>query len=127
MHAQHIVEFVYKFLWEQGRSSMDGASCAYKNEYGEKCAVGCLIDPVDYRGAMEGLPVSSILKHFPNLPDWMMKERVLLRQLQQLHDAPDLCFIQDDPELFRSALFAKFDIFCEQYGYDATFLDRYRK
>lgn len=127
MHAQHIVEFVYKFLWEQGRSSMNGASCAYRNEYGEKCAVGCLIDPVDYEGAMEGNPVVTVLKFFPQLPDWMMKERVLLTQLQRLHDAPDITYIQGSQDKFRKVLFAKFDIFCEQHGYDATFLDQYRK
>lgn len=127
MYAQHIVEFVYKFLWEQGRSSMDGASCSYKNEYGEKCAVGCLIDPIDYSEAMEGNPVVTIVKAFPSLPSWMKENITLLRQLQRIHDSDELTHIQNDPDKFRRVLFAKFDIFCEHFGYDATFLDLYRK
>lgn len=92
MTAQEIFDKVVTHLLTQRERSVimndDGyVSCAYKNDKGLKCAVGCLIKDEHYTGAIEGFSCEDM-----NVRDSLFKSGVgpyylkMLNALQAIHD-----------------------------------------
>lgn len=62
-------------------------ACRYRDDCGNKCAVGCLIPDDLYSNAMESLGVGTLLDRYPSLESVLPSEyRTMLWDLQQVHD-----------------------------------------
>ena len=86
MTKQRIFNKVVNHLLTQGKKSVDGDHCRYYSQNGNKCAVGCLIGKKYYKAEMENRVVPDLVKHY-KLPEYFVTHRLLLRDLQLVHDA----------------------------------------
>ena len=90
---QEIFNKVYTHLMTQRKPALintTGSTCAYRNENGEKCAVGCLIEDNEYEPEFEGKNIGGILER-PNVSE-SLKNRLypvmqILSRLQGVHDS----------------------------------------
>jgi hypothetical protein len=96
MTTRELFERVAAHLLAQGKRSMLYKSCRYRGEDGTRCAVGCLIDDAHYSVAIEDATIASMAVQEAvegtigrRLTD---PERLMLRDLQALHDADDPVF-----------------------------------
>lgn len=85
---QRIFDQAARHLLTQNKQSLSerlkGASlCRYRNESGDKCAVGCFISDDEYHHSMEGQSSNALTDKF-NI-NW--DRQALLGDLQLLHDA----------------------------------------
>jgi hypothetical protein len=51
---EEVFEYGAKHLLTQGKRSITGFHCAYRNEDGLRCGAGCFIAPSEYREDFEG-------------------------------------------------------------------------
>jgi hypothetical protein len=96
---QEMFTKITEHLLKQGKRSMYSKpsmyssdmvkSCAYRGENGRTCAVGCLIPDEDYTPEMEGVGVSRLQQHWPDLFQFDGNQLDLLADLQNLHDCGD--------------------------------------
>jgi len=92
--AQAVFDNVVAALAAQGGPSRAdlpdtaGGGCAYRGDYGRKCAVGHLIRDDEYEPSMENQSVEGLLdRHL--LPDRLIPFAGLLGSLQDAHDRAD--------------------------------------
>jgi len=86
MTKQRIFNKVAKHLLTQKKRSVNSlGGCNYYAEDGSKCAVGCLISKKYYKAEMENRVVPDLVKHY-KLPEYFVTHRLLLRDLQLVHD-----------------------------------------
>lgn len=86
MTAQEIFNTVYAHLLKQNaRAQRANGMCAYLSPEGNRCAVGCLFTEEEYVPAMEGDDPLG-LQHRGLLPDRLVPHRLLLEDLQAIHD-----------------------------------------
>ncbi len=94
MNKQAIVDWVYKFLVKQGEPSIAGGGmCRYKDDRGNRCAIGCLLPDDD---PILGLNTSITALLTSDTPNAKRLWKVLgidnevdvqfLSELQQTHD-----------------------------------------
>lgn len=93
---QHVFDFVSRHLLTQNAKSVNpngsGNSCMYLSLCkGMRCAVGCLIHPIEYRSYFEGKGSGNVSGHLLTMEQLSetREERTLLRELQLLHDCPE--------------------------------------
>jgi hypothetical protein len=94
MTKQEIFDKVCIHLFAQkvaawGERGDEGIGCCYRDEAGNKCAVGVMIPDYAYRDAFEGVgafTVISKLRRDGVDMDWMQHPR-LMCQLQEIHDS----------------------------------------
>lgn len=89
MTPQEIFNTVATHLFTQGERAMyywGVIRCAYRNDSGQKCAVGCLIPDEVYNTAMEDMGVVNLVKTFGALPTFIASNLCLLEMLQNVHD-----------------------------------------
>jgi len=99
---QELFDQVSAHLMTQKVPALDGGECHYRDPLGRKCAVGCLIEDVNYNSAFEGLLVSS--ENSPRSEGYRILNNALLAsgvdiadpsvvtllaELQHLHDNVD--------------------------------------
>lgn len=91
MTSQEIYDTVVQHLRNQGKKALapDG-SCMYRNTFGEKCAIGCLIPDKFYSTSLEGLGVSNSYEVRKILRDLGIESFQLLVRLQEIHDYREL-------------------------------------
>ena len=65
--------------------AIQGETCLYRDSFGRKCAVGCLIPDELYDPDMDPRSVAELLDEFPEL-DSLRKHVALLEDLQGIHD-----------------------------------------
>jgi len=81
-----IIDYVQAHLLKQGKQSITGTSCRYRE--GElSCAVGCLVDDAT-AVTWDNMNSSNIINVVNNrtVPAWMTEHRLLLKHLQEIHD-----------------------------------------
>lgn len=111
MTLQEILDHVYLALIKQGCRSTtdDGELCMFRNEHGDKCAVGHLIPGDEYDPEMDdpdGLGNSQVLRI---IAEKLQVERTFLLHLQHCHDKAD-----DDN--FAATFTAKITAFAKEYN-----------
>jgi hypothetical protein len=78
---------VVAHLYAQGRPAVsDSIGCAYRDEGGLMCAVGCRIPDSMYTREMEGETVSSLLEKGFAVPEEITAYERMFRKLQEVHD-----------------------------------------
>lgn len=85
MTQQETFNLVVAHLRKQGTRAMHDDNCAYRDDSGRKCAIGCLIPDDDYDDDLEGWnaddrPVASILRRLGH-------DVILCAELQRIHDS----------------------------------------
>lgn len=88
---QEIFNYVLAHLKMQNARAMGTpGTCAYKNEEGKSCAIGCLIPDDLYTRSIEGKSITMLKKQFPKISKYLelnKPERFrLFKDLQELHD-----------------------------------------
>lgn len=85
---REVLEFVRRFLLEQGGTASDGGSCRYLTpDRKHKCAIGCLLTAEEYCSEWEGTPVESLEDELPErFSDYNME---MLNSMQTVHDNYD--------------------------------------
>lgn len=92
---QEVFNYVAKHLFTQGKQARvkntlypDNTKCAYRNEDGLKCAVGCLLDDEYYQPEMDQEKSSGIRNIVSKyqFPQWVTDNLGLVSQLQSVHD-----------------------------------------
>ena len=93
---QHVFDFVSRHLLTQNAKSVNpngsGNYCMYLSLCKcMKCAVGCLIHPLEYRSYFEGKGSGNVSGHLLTMEQLAdtREARTLLRELQLLHDCPE--------------------------------------
>lgn len=88
--ATEIIDYVEAHLIKQGKRSISDRTCKYRDDAGNACAVGCLVD--DEAAALwdSAIPsgIYTIIDDYET-PSWMKKHDKLLKSLQQVHDKSD--------------------------------------
>jgi hypothetical protein len=88
--ANEIFAAVCIHLAQQKRESAviesGSRSCRYRNENGDRCALGIFIPDDAYSPKMEGCDVYGLVKSYWRLPEWISDHVGLLDTLQQCHD-----------------------------------------
>ena len=90
-NAQEVFNHVIKHLVTQGERccgfiyDTHDEICLYRSPEGMSCAIGCLMSDEEYHPDMENAEVFSIIENYDQIK-WMDDYRVLLRDLQDLHD-----------------------------------------
>lgn len=94
MTNQEAFDIAARHLLKQRRKSYWGGACAYRDGYGLKCAVGCLIPDELYKPEMEcsdfgaGLSVAGLCEKYPEVAALLEGvDMCLLNDLQNCHDA----------------------------------------
>lgn len=90
MKAQEIFDTVLTKLREQGKASMDGGLCFYRNYDGSCCAVGHLLTDEEYDAAWEGKTVAGLINEGYGdkpFPQRLSDHPDLLMSLQLAHDS----------------------------------------
>jgi len=94
-------------LLTQKHRAMQGASCAYRGNRGQKCAVGCLIADNEYQSAMENKTAAKLINYagYDLRPgattaarDLHSHKLRLLALLQEVHDS-------NSPEVWLNQLY----------------------
>lgn len=80
--AQEVYDQVKNHLLTQNKRSEGIDSCVYRNNYGLKCAAGCLISDEEYNKDMENRAWDD-----PMFPEY---HRQLIRGMQKIHDVADV-------------------------------------
>lgn len=80
--AQEVFDHVVNHLRAQGRPCLNGSECLYRNEEGEACAAGCLIDDNDYTSDMEQTAWEDVSHEY----DFPRVHTSLISDLQRAHD-----------------------------------------
>jgi hypothetical protein len=92
---QQAFDKVVKHLLTQGMKSTDSITgyCQYRGDSGRSCAVGCLIDDLDYSPNLEGNTVMTLGEHYPaakimgvTVQDISVDDLNILGELQAIHD-----------------------------------------
>jgi len=86
--------------YNNGTLAREGFSCAYKNEVGNRCAIGCFIPDAFFEGPINiyDLSVVGLLNRYPFLYTYMpFEENKVLTEFQNIHDKA----IQTHEELFK--------------------------
>ena len=83
---QQVYDYVVAHLRKQWPNrAWENGFCQYRTSDGLMCAVGCLIsddiDTTEFIGS-----VSSLIRHFPELPSYIPNNCELLTRLQMVHD-----------------------------------------
>lgn len=91
MNKQEIFNKVRDHLVTQGVRSKDtNGHCAYRGDYGRKCAIGCLIKDEQYKRSLEGWNVFNVDTHYALKVSGVVIEddddRIFLNGLQTIHD-----------------------------------------
>jgi len=82
MNNQEVFNIVVQHMRKQNRKSLDAnGNCVYRNDRGDKCALGILIPDALYSEGMEGQPFNA----FCNIKAWEC-DMSLLDELQCIHD-----------------------------------------
>ena len=83
MNNQEVFNIVVQHLRKQNRKALnEDGDCVYRNDRGDKCAIGILIPDASYNKGMEGQPFTAF---FPEVKSWECDIN-LLDELQCLHD-----------------------------------------
>lgn len=79
---QQVFNQIAKHLLTQGKKSIDGMDCRYRNREGLKCAAGCLIADDEYSEKFEGGSWVAIVN------DYLLPQahKNLIFSLQYIHD-----------------------------------------
>ena len=86
MHIDKILETLEKNFKGKAISSVDSSTCAYLNEEGKKCAIGCFIPDGDGAQCYNG-SVKLMLKDNTHLWEYMPFNCILkLQEFQSYHD-----------------------------------------
>lgn len=90
---RQIFDKVKAHMLKQGEPSIDLAQtrCMFRNQYGQSCAVGCLIPSPLYKRSMELLPARELAKLHPELAQHGISRNNidLLERLMHIHDKLD--------------------------------------
>lgn len=110
---QELFNYVARHLLEQNERCIDpeDGGCAYRDDVGRRCAIGCLIDDKHYSKSLEGLRLTatcvmdavegSIGRKITGRYDCSPHtERIVLKRLQGIHDAEE---VEDWPTFLRAA------------------------
>jgi len=83
MNNQEVFNIVVQHLRKQNRKSLNAnGNCVYRNDRGDKCAIGILIPDASYTEGMEGQPFD---RYFTEVKSWEC-DVSLLDELQCIHD-----------------------------------------
>lgn len=87
-NSQEVFDFVVSSIVKQGRPSMDGTRCRYRNTEGLKCAAGMLIPDDVYHPSMEGMGILKLSSQFKDvIPNSIKYNMNLIVELQSCHDS----------------------------------------
>lgn len=87
MIRQDIFNQVCAHLITQGKPALNKGACAYRGEWGTRCAVGFLVEDEEYRSDFEGKTVDGLKGHTFAKFDIEDEDTVLLLcSLQYAHD-----------------------------------------
>lgn len=89
MHRQTIYDVVLYGIRVQGGPSMkDKDNCAYRDNNGNRCAIGMWISDAVYDPEIEGTSAWALGQKFPaiNFPVWFAEQGYFMSQLQIAHD-----------------------------------------
>jgi len=89
MNKQTIFDVVLFGLRAQGCQSLNASirQCMYRDDKGNRCAVGMWIPDSTYNESMEGVGVAKLIDTYPiSVPTWFHEEKDLLEALQGAHD-----------------------------------------
>lgn len=101
MTAQEIFDKVATHLFTQGHPAMKGENCLYLAPNGDKCAVGCLIEPDEYQDRFENNDVTTIIKM--GALSEIAAHVHLLSELQVVHDNENAVYNEETSEEEMSA------------------------
>ena len=94
MTKQTVFNKVVRFLRVQNKRAMNGKVCAYRANDGSKCAVGCMISKKNYKKAMEGSLLYSLIEK-KLLPRHLLPHAQLLSCMQSIHDGCNVSAWED--------------------------------
>ena len=95
----------YGALPDNDQNDYGSEGCLYRNAYGHKCAIGCLIPDDKYHSDMEGKSVTSLVVDFPQALEHIapsVKDCEFLEQLQYAHDG----IVHGGMERWRETMYA---------------------
>ncbi len=99
MTYQEIFDRVCEHLADQGQPALDNqGECRYRNDKGQMCAIGCLLDDSEYDPKMEGELVRVLFDKFPHISKKFTGINInFLRELQEIHDKMvDVSVLKDE-------------------------------
>jgi hypothetical protein len=76
-------------LAQKEQCTDDHGGCRYRNEKGQKCAIGCLIPDSQYRPELEGEKISCTSVQAAIGPEFQAASLELMGNLQEIHDDYD--------------------------------------
>jgi hypothetical protein len=132
---QEVFDFVAKKLIEQGQKSASSKAdgCAYRGDYGRKCAIGWLIPDSNYDPDIEGNTWAKIVGTFPSVSAAVLDQidpavdinHGFFTYLQNCHDLADDGDDCDytDPDEWVSGLRARLRNFAAFYNLNSNILD----
>ena len=95
MTAQTVFNKIVRHLRKQGKKAKASPTlCAYLAEDGSKCAVGCMISKKNYKKAMEGSLLYSLIEK-KLLPRHLLPHAQLLSCMQSIHDGCNVSAWED--------------------------------
>lgn len=124
MTPQEIFDTVATHLLAQGHQAKQGAFCMYRMPNGSKCAAGFLIPDEAYRPSMENKSFSHLCESGNyDLPGWMYPNKVLIANLQGVHDSEDVVANQMTRDFDRTKLIANLRHVAICYGLNSDVLN----
>jgi hypothetical protein len=99
---QEIFDTVATHLFTQGVQAMDDSGCLYfDKKTGNKCAIGCLINPNVYLSEYEHNNINDMAKYSDNFvyiefSNFLNRNELLLVILQEIHDDEENWKSSDD-------------------------------
>lgn len=94
---QETFDRVVTHLRTQGCKAQFGGHCRYRVNFPpRKCAAGCLIPDTQYRAAMEGKRIETVLNAFPDTFGDEAHDPRLVADLQHIHDNGDIEYWEGD-------------------------------
>lgn len=89
MTPQEIFDTASIAVLKQGQRATRNELCVYRAANGLKCALGHLIPDEMYKKEMEGNGAYTVVKKFPELPEYLRTNIELVKHLQNAHDMSD--------------------------------------
>lgn len=88
---QQTFDRIVTHLRKQGCRCVDGfESCKYRNNVGQKCAAGCLIENDEYKPKMEGRCIQTLINECYKFRNITKENLDLVKALQSVHDCEDV-------------------------------------